>query len=109
MADYAFDRAGTESGRAGRLVKPLRRALRRLQRPWFDRQVEIMYELRHLLDIHEEQLQMLRHETDVLQDEVGDLKAAMGAADARHWDQQAVAHRLAALEDLVEDGPTRKG
>ena len=109
VADYAFDRAGTESGRAGRLVKPLRRALRRLQRPWFDRQVEIMYELRHLLDIHEEQLQMLRHETDVLQDEVGDLKAAMGAADARHWDQQAVAHRLAALEDLVEDGPTRKG
>jgi len=99
--------------RMGGIVVPLRRVLRRLQRPWFDRQVEILYQLRGEIDVGEariavteaeletgrQQIAALRAEVAELRAEVAELRSQVVAQEARSWDQAAIARQLAALED----------
>lgn len=94
VPNYAFYGTGMEPQRFGFLVVPLRRVLRRLQLPWFLRQVEILTELRQGIEAPEAQLTELHRL-------VGELRVMIKAQEARSWDHVAIARRLAALEDAI--------
>ena len=82
MRDYAFYNADCgEPGLLGSVLKPFRRLLRRILRPFFVRQVELMEQLGA-------ELQELTHRQEQL--------------EAMICDQEALARRLAALEEHVE-------
>ncbi len=95
VRDLAFYNAIGEPSGSRRLVLPLRRILRRLLRPLFLRQVEILEELCRRLDDAEAG----RTEQDRRQDA---LLSRIQATSAMGWDQVAMARRLAVLEDRVE-------
>ncbi|HEY8740544.1 MAG TPA: hypothetical protein VIN56_08130 [Candidatus Dormibacteraeota bacterium] len=101
MPDYVFDGEGMEPGRVGGLVVPLRRVLRRLQRPWFDRQVEIFDELRRDLDATSARIAAVEGRQGEYQRLIAELRAQVEAQEARAWDDAAIAGRLAALEDAT--------
>ena len=95
MSDLAFYNVGCEPrGLKGALV-PLRRALRRLLRPIFQRQVVILQEICDRLD----RLEGGQNAQDRRQDA---LLARVQATSAMGWDHVAMARRLAVLEDRVE-------
>jgi hypothetical protein len=82
MRDYAFYAAGCQNVRGlGKLLVPIRRLLRRLLRPMFYRQEELFKA-------------MDRDITDAL--------LRTDYVEGRHYDNEAVARRLAILEDRVE-------
>jgi hypothetical protein len=97
--DNTFYGEGMEPQRLGALVVPARRVLRRLQRPWFERQVQILDALRRDLDVERARGAVLEREVQALRHEVAELRAEVAAQEARAWDQTAIANRLAALED----------
>ena len=110
MPEYEFDRLGMNPGRLGSSVRHVRRVLRRLQRPWFDRQVEILYQLRGEIDVGEAriavteaELETGRQQIAALRAEVAELRSQVVAQEARSWDQAAIARQLAALEDATRD------
>jgi hypothetical protein len=88
VRDHVFYNAGCGGGPLSWPLVACRRLLRRLLRPFFDRQVELARDMdKDLTDLGQ------RHEA--LERQVKHL-AALG------WDQVAFARRLAALEDRVE-------
>ena len=74
---------------------PLRRVLRRVLRPIFQRQVEILQEICDRLDGLEAGQQAQDRRQDAL-------LARIQATSAMGWDHVAMARRLAVLEDRVE-------
>jgi len=91
--NYAFYGEGMASGFFGVGV---RRVLRRLQRPWLIRQVQIFDELRRAIDAQEAQLAEIRRL-------IAELRTEVQQQEARTWDQTAIARRLAAIEDALPE------
>jgi hypothetical protein len=85
-----------------RLIVPLRRALRRVLRPFFLRQVEIFSHLCDRLDAAEAADLNLRRQFEHMSARQDDLADQAHAAVAFGWDYMAMVRRLAALEDRVE-------
>ena len=89
VIDLAFYNAGCHEPKGlKRVVVPFRRLIRRLMRPMFLRQVEILEQLCERLD---EQAEATRA-----------LHAEMRTVMAFGWDYTALVRRLAVLEDRVE-------
>lgn len=109
ISDFAFYGEGMQPSGFGIVVLPLRRVLRRLQRPWFFRQVEIFKELRRAIDVQEAQQEAQMAEIRRLVAEsrglVAELRTEVQQQEARAWDQTAIARRLAAIEDALPDSP----
>jgi hypothetical protein len=106
MPDQVFYERGMAPRRFGALIVPLRRILRRLERPWFDRQVEIFDELRAAIDAAEARIAAAERTIETLgtlAQEVRELRDSLRAEEARSWDQSAIARRLAALEDRISE------
>ena len=100
MPDLAFYNAGTEPARGlKRAVVPARRALRRVLRPIFARQVEILQSICDRIEAAEAADRGHRAEVDAhlaRVDEQLQMTLAFG------WDYAALVRRLATLEDRVE-------
>ena len=96
MRDLAFYNVGCDapSGARAFLVLP-RRLLRRLLRPFFQRQVDLYRDLHQRIDAVEDSLRAVRERQDKL-------AAETHASVALGWDHVALARRLACLEDAVE-------
>ena len=102
MRDLAFYNVGCHEPRgARRLVVPARRAVRRLLRPIFQRQVEIFQSLCDRLDAAERADRAIRGDLDHLIRRQDDLAEQVQHAIAFGWDYVAMVRRLAALEDRV--------
>lgn len=85
----AFFNAGCEGGRGTRmLVVPIRRALRRLLRPFFFRLYDILIAIVTRIDGLDDANAHLHKELDCLK--------------AYHWNNEAITRRLAMLEDRIE-------
>jgi hypothetical protein len=110
VRDYLFyqARCGTSRG-VGRIVVTLRRLSRRLLLPFFQRLVVVLEEMdrdreqlaeRHgrLESVVQEQAAIIQH----VRQELTALTARQTNLEALQLDQEALARRLAALEDLVE-------
>jgi seryl-tRNA synthetase len=96
VTDFAFYNAGTgESRGLKRAFVPVRRVLRRVLRPIFLRQAELMMHLAGRIDETNAKIEDLRRRHDLTSDQIQDT-IAFG------WDHVAMARRLAALEDRVE-------
>lgn len=96
MTDFAFyNTAGDEARGLRRAVVLLRRLLRRILRPIFVRQAEIMASLAARLDDAGARIDDTNRRMDLTSDQVQET-IAFG------WDYVAMARRLAALEDRVE-------
>ena len=95
MTDFAFDNESGDGPRGvKRLIVPVRRILRRILRPIFLRQAELMMQLAAQLDETDVTLQAVNRRLDHTSDQIQDT-IAFG------WDYVAMARRLAALEDRV--------
>ena len=96
MRDLAFYNTGCDdpTGKRALLAAP-RRLLRRLLRPFFQRQVDLYRELHERIDAIEHALQIIRERQDRL-------AAETFAGVALGWDHVALSRRLACLEDAVE-------
>jgi hypothetical protein len=88
VRDHVFYNAGGGGGPLSWPLAACRRLLRRLLRPYFDRQVELSQDM-------DKDLTGLGQRHEALERQVKHL-TALG------WDQAAFARRLAALEDRVE-------
>src|SRR5579883_1004355 len=96
VRDLAFYNVGCEPQPGPRrLVVLMRRALRRVLRPIFQRQVEILTSLCDRLDAAEHQTACLRKNQEELSEQL-QTTLAFG------WDYVALVRRLAVLEDRVE-------
>lgn len=103
MRDLAFYNAGCHEPRgARRAVVPVRRALRRVLRPIFQRQVEIFQNLCDRLDAAERADHALRERLDVLSGRQDAFAEQVQTTIAFGWDYVAMVRRLAVLEDRVE-------
>ncbi len=101
--DLAFYNVGCEDPRGPRRVVVLaRRALRRVLRPIFQRQVALFQALCDRLDAAERDDASLRAELATLARRQDDLNEQTQATIAFGWDYVAMVRRLAALEDRVE-------
>lgn len=103
MRDLAFYNVGCQDPKgARRIVVPLRRLLRRLLRPIFDRQVAIFGELCDRADRLEQENHALRAQVERFDRRHDALAARMQTTVALGWDYVATVRRLAVLEDRVE-------
>lgn len=103
VIDLAFYNAGCEQPRgARRVVVLVRRVLRRILRPIFSRQVEILQHLCDRLDRQDEERQVLRKDLDEVTRRDDQLALQTQAAMSFGWDYVAMVRRLAVLEDRVE-------
>lgn len=103
MRDLAFYNVGCQDPKgARRIVVPLRRLLRRLLRPIFDRQVAIFGELCDRADRLEHENHALRAQVERFDRRHDALAARMQTTVALGWDYVATVRRLAVLEDRVE-------
>lgn len=107
MSDLRFHEVGCESPRGKRRISVFcRRVLRRILRPIFERQVEILVALRTRIEVLEMENGLLRTS---LCDEIRGQHQRNDAL-ARHvqtmialgWDHVATTRRLASLEEHVE-------
>jgi hypothetical protein len=102
VRDLAFYNVGCQEPRgARRLVVPARRAMRRLLRPIFQRQVEIFQSLCDRIDAAEVAEGHLRSDLDDLARRQDELADQVQHAIAFGWDYVAMVRRLALLEDRV--------
>ncbi len=102
MRDLAFYNAGCQETRGvRRAVVPLRRALRRLLRPIFHRQVELFQEIWHRLDHMDHSLHALHHEVHNLSRRQDGLEEQLKTTLAFGWDYVATVRRLAIMEDQI--------
>lgn len=96
MRDLAFYEIGCDAPTRKRAFVVLpRRLLRRILRPFFQRQVVLYRELHDRIDLLEHALRELRDRQDRL-------AAETFSSVALGWDHVALARRLAGLEDAVE-------
>jgi hypothetical protein len=96
VRDLAFYNTGCDAPAGKRaLLVPPRRLLRRLLRPFFQRQVDLYRELHERIDAIEHALHTIRERQDRL-------AAETFAGVALGWDHVALSRRLACLEDAVE-------
>ncbi len=103
MSDLLFYNVGTEGPRgARRMVIPVRRALRRVLRPIFQRQVEIFQSLCDRLDAAERHNHILREELHHLSRRHEALVEQNRVLMAFGWDYAAMVRRLGVLEDRIE-------
>ncbi|MBX6313213.1 MAG: hypothetical protein IRY99_09910 [Isosphaeraceae bacterium] len=103
MSDLHFYNVGCHEPRGlRRAVIPVRRALRRVLRPIFLRQVQIFQSLCDRLDAAERADQELQAQIDGLARRQSQLADQLQATAAFGWDYVAMVRRLAALEDRVE-------
>lgn len=101
MRDYHFYEYGMEGGRLSWAMVPARRALRRIMRPWFARQSELLKELGGEVGALGATVQRSVERLDHLHQRLHELSEEVGVAVAVAWDREAVARRLSALEDTV--------
>jgi hypothetical protein len=102
VRDLAFYNAGCQETKGvRRAVVPFRRALRRLLRPIFYRQVELLQEIWHRLDHIDHSLQALRHEVHTLSLRQDELDEQLKTTLAFGWDYVATVRRLAIMEDQI--------
>lgn len=103
MHDLAFYNAGCHdlTGKR-RLIIPFRRALRRILRPIFQRQVELFQALCDRLDAADDAGRTLRRDLDHLQGRHDQLVDQVHSSVAFGWDYVAMTRRMAILEDRVE-------
>jgi hypothetical protein len=107
MRDLDFYNVGCdEPTGARRLMVAVRRSLRRVLRPIFARQVEILHSICDRLDATEQAENALRRHVDALSQRQDDLSDQAHTAMAFGWDYTAMVRRLAALEDRVESMTT---
>lgn len=107
MSDLRFHEVGCESPRGKRRISVFcRRVLRRILRPIFERQVEILVALRSRIEVLELENGLLRTS---LRDEIRGQNqrlqshaAHIQAMIALGWDHVATTRRLASLEEHVE-------
>jgi hypothetical protein len=103
MSDLGFYNAGCDEPQGvRRLVVPLRRLIRRILRPIFQRQVELFQSLCDRIDVADCNDQSLRSELANLANRHDDLADQMQSTIAFGWDYVALTRRLAILEDRVE-------
>ena len=103
MRDLAFYNAGCQDPRgARRVVVSLRRLVRRVLRPIFQRQVGLYQELFDHVDRLERENHALRAQVERFDRRHDALDARMQATVALGWDYVATVRRLAVLEDRVE-------
>jgi hypothetical protein len=103
VRDLAFFNAGCHEPRGVRkAVVPVRRLLRRVLRPAFQRLVEILNSLCDRLDAEEHATRALRQEVALLRGRQDRMAAQLQTAVALGWDYVALTRRLAVLEDRVE-------
>jgi hypothetical protein len=103
MDDLVFYNVGCDDVRGKRrLIVPLRRILRRILRPIFQRQVELFAGLCARLDAGDAADCSLRTEFDQLAARHDNLADQMQSTVAFGWDYVALTRRLAILEDRVE-------
>ncbi|MDB5350037.1 MAG: hypothetical protein JWN86_1284 [Planctomycetota bacterium] len=96
MTDFAFyNEIGDGPRGLKRAVVAVRRLLRRLLRPIFLRQAELMASLASRLDDHVAKIDEAHRRIDRTSDEIQDT-IALG------WDYVAMVRRVAALEDRIE-------
>jgi hypothetical protein len=110
VSDLAFYNVGCERPRGIRLLVVVpRRILRRILRPIFHRQVELLRELFHRLYATELAVERVERRQDELREgltrDLGrrqdELDEKLQTLVAMGWDHVAVARRLAALEDQI--------
>lgn len=103
--DFANAGGGPARGLKQRAIVPARRALRRILRPIFARQAEILQSLCDRLDAAEAADRGHRSEVDA---HLARVEEQLQLTLAFGWDYAALVRRLAALEDRVEalGGPT---
>jgi hypothetical protein len=103
VIDLAFYNAGC-GGLKGpkKAIIPFRRALRRVLRPIFQRQVDILQHLCDRLDGDDREIRGLRTDLDHLTRRHEHAASQIQATMAFGWDYVAMARRLAILEDRVE-------
>lgn len=80
---------------------PLRRALRRVLRPIFLRQVEMFQEVHHRIDHLDHTCHAIRHELHAIARRQDELSEQLKTTLAFGWDYVAMVRRLATLEDQV--------
>lgn len=103
MSDLAFYNVGCHEARGvRRLVVLARRALRRILRPIFLRQVELFQSLCHRLDAAERRDAEHREGLDHLTRRQDHLADQMQQTIAFGWDYVALVRRVAVLEDRLE-------
>jgi hypothetical protein len=114
--ELAFYNVGCQEPRgARRVVVPFRRLLRRVLRPIFVRQVEILNSLCDRLDQDEHATRTLRADLEHISQRQFHLAEQLQGSVALGWDYVATVRRLAALEDRVEaltlraEGPSGEG
>ncbi|GAC1310699.1 MAG: hypothetical protein NVSMB14_13870 [Isosphaeraceae bacterium] len=96
VRDLEFYNNGCDAPTRKRAILVLpRRVLRRLLRPFFQRQVDLYRELHERIDLIEHALRDIRERQDRL-------AAETFAGVALGWDHVALSRRLACLEDAVE-------
>jgi hypothetical protein len=100
--DLAFYDAGCHEARGvRRVVVPVRRLLRRLLRPIFLRQVELLQKLIDRLDAGEASLQSVREQVDGLAKRQDEVDERVEMVLSFGWDYVAMVRRLAVLEDQL--------
>lgn len=103
MSDLAFYEVGCEASEGPRrLLVLVRRALRRVLRPFFLRLVAILQSLCDRLDAAEAADRSLREDLGELTRRQEDLADRLQATIAFGWDYVALVRRVAVLEDRVE-------
>lgn len=103
MTDLAFYEAGCDDPRGLRRILVLaRRALRRILRPIFQRQVVLLQAILDRLDAADRTDAATRADLDALARRHDDLNEQIQATIAFGWDYVALVRRVACLEDRVE-------
>lgn len=103
MSDLAFYNVGCQGAKGPRrLVVLARRAVRRILRPIFLRQVELFQSLCDRLDVAERLDAEHRHELDHLTRRQDHLADQMQHTIAFGWDYVALVRRVAVLEERLE-------
>jgi hypothetical protein len=102
VPDLAFYNAGCDGPRGARWLLVLaRRLLRRLLRPIFLRQVELLQSLIDRLDRGEMSVRTVQDDVDRIAQRMDDVDERLETVLAFGWDYVAMVRRLAVLEDQV--------
>jgi hypothetical protein len=114
VRDFQFYHAGCQEPKGlRRVVVPFRRLLRRLLRPIFQRQAELLAELSREQGRLAQRQEQLTGQLENLTRRLEQLDRQVQAATAFGWDYVALVRRLAALEDhvtaLLQAGPAPEG
>jgi septal ring factor EnvC (AmiA/AmiB activator) len=98
--DAAFFNHDTAPRSWRRAFVPLRRVLRRIQRPYFQRLHDLLHNLSQTSRAQQAELQHLQHQAAAAQATIAELRQTLRAFQV---DYTAVTRRMAHLEDLLLD------